>query len=98
MSRKCVRWRLSVNHERRWHDPPTDLDPEIPQTYGWILRYEGKDPGNEVQFWGFNRYGNRWAVYQKGTTNKFAIVIRGTVLNSKVSKTMQRSVIQDALA
>jgi Lipase (class 3) len=75
---------------------PPEILPE--EKDGWLLRYEGKAPEQGKQFWGFESYGNRWAVYQKGQTNRYAIVIRGTVLNRGLSPDMQKSIIEDVLA
>lgn len=67
----------------------------------WKLDPHGEGKSNDPsQFWGFARYGNRWAVYKKdGASNTYAIVVRGTVLNDNLKRpSQQRSVIQDALA
>jgi hypothetical protein len=80
-------------------DPPTDLNLEEPKSLGWDLWKEGRDPTNKAYYGGFNRYGNRWAIFKKGNTNTYAIVVRGTVFGQNLkNRILQRSWLEDALA
>lgn len=85
-------------------DPPGPLPQTVaadrthPNGEKWIWKAEGKADEKGAMFWGFARYGNRWAVYQRGDSNKYAIVVRGTVLDKSAGALRQRSVLQDALA
>jgi hypothetical protein len=85
-------------------DPPGPLpqtvpvDPNQPSGEKWVWKAEGKAEKQGSMYWGFNRYGNRWAVYQRGGSKRYAIIVRGTVLDKSVNLLRQRSVLQDALA
>ncbi len=78
-------------------DPADPVDKTTVDESAWTRLTEGRSD-DKTYFWGFPRYGNRWAIYQKGHSKKYAIVIRGTVANEKLNLALQRSIVLDALA